>query len=104
MKRVVSSKSESGYKNDNTTFILWIYDNQYLSEEFLQYWFVTQLTKKEAINTNTKGHKNMREICKLALDGMNKTYSNSPIILQKITIILFFNYLTTRRNKGGGFL
>ena len=46
----------------------------------------------------------MRAICKLALDGMNKTYSNSPIILQKITFNLFLHYLTTRRNKGGGFL
>ena len=46
----------------------------------------------------------MRAICKLALDGMNKTDSNSPIILQKITFNLFSHYLTTRRNKGGGFL
>ena len=35
---------------------------------------------------------------------MNKTDSNSPIILQKITFNLFLHYLTTRRNKGGGFL
>ena len=89
-KRVVASKSESKYKNDNTTFILWLYDNQDLREEFIHYWFVTQLTEKEAIDANTKGRKNMRAICKLALDGMNKTDSNSPIILQKITIILFF--------------
>ena len=46
----------------------------------------------------------MRAICKLALDGTNKTDSNSPIILQKITIIIFSHYLTTKRNKGGGFL
>ena len=46
----------------------------------------------------------MRVICKLALDGMNKIDSNSPTILQKITFNLFSNYLTTRRNKGGGFL
>ena len=44
MKRVVASKSESKYKNDNTTFILWLYDNQDLREEFIHYWFVTQLT------------------------------------------------------------
>ena len=50
------------------------------------------------------GRKNIRAICKLALDGMNKTDSNSPIILQKITFNLFSHYLTTRRNKGGGFL
>ena len=46
----------------------------------------------------------MRAICKLALEGMNKTDSNYPIILQKITFNLFLHYLTTRRNKGGGFL
>ena len=46
----------------------------------------------------------MRAICKLALDRMNKTYSNSPIILQNITFKLFLHYLTTRRNKGGGFI
>ena len=48
-----------------------------------------QLTKKEAIDTNTKGQTNMRAICKLALDGMNKTDSNSPIILKKTTFNLF---------------
>ena len=36
MKRVVASNSELKYKNDNTTFILWLYDNQDLREEFLQ--------------------------------------------------------------------
>ena len=46
----------------------------------------------------------MRAISKLALDGMNKTYSNYPIILQKITFNLFSYYLTTRWNKGGEFL
>ena len=46
----------------------------------------------------------MRVICKISLDGMNKIDSNYPIILQKITFKLFLNYLTTRRDKGGGFL
>ena len=91
MKRVVASKSESKYKNDNTTFILWLYDNQELREDFLQDWFVTQLIEKEKIDANTKGSKNMRAICKLDIDGMNKTDSNSPIILQKITFNLFHN-------------
>ena len=35
-KQVVASKSESKYKNDNTIFILWLYYNQYLREEFIQ--------------------------------------------------------------------
>ena len=35
---------------------------------------------------------------------MNKTDSNSPIILQKTIFNLISPYLTTRRNKGGGFL
>ena len=80
MKRVVASKSESKYKNDNTTFILWLYDNQNIIEGFLQ---------KELIHANTKGRKNMRAICKLAIDGMNKTDINYPIILQNITFNLF---------------
>ena len=46
----------------------------------------------------------MRVICKLTLDGTNKTDSNSDTILQEITFNLFSHYLTTRRNKGGGFL
>ena len=104
MKRVVASKSESKYKNDSTTFILWLYDNQDLRGEFLQDWFVTQLIEKEVIDANTKGRKKMRVICKIYLDGMNKIDSNYPIILQKITFKLFLHYLTTRRNKGGGFL
>ena len=60
--------------------------------------------QKESIGANTKARKNIRAVCKLALDGMNKTDSNSPIILQKITFNLFLYYLTTRWNKGGGFL
>ena len=67
MKGVVASKLESKYKNYNITFILELYDSQDLREGFLQDWFVTQLTEKEEINTNTKGHKNMRAICKIAL-------------------------------------
>ena len=39
MKLVVVSKSESKYKNDNTTFILCLYRNQDSREEFLWYWF-----------------------------------------------------------------
>ena len=46
----------------------------------------------------------MRAIFKLALDGMNKTDSNYPIILQKTTFNIFSHYLTSIRNKGGGFL
>ena len=56
------------------------------------------------INANTKGRKNMRAICKLAIYGMNKIEINSPIVLQKITFNLFSHYLTTRQNKGGGFI
>ena len=63
-----------------------------------------QLIEKESIDANTKGCKNMREIFNLALDGMKKTDSNHPIILQKITFNLFLHYLTTRWNKGDGFL
>ena len=72
MKRIVASKSESKYKNDNTTFILWLYNNQDLREDFIQDWFVTQLIEKESIHTNTKGCNNTRAICKLYLDGMKK--------------------------------
>ena len=35
---------------------------------------------------------------------MKKTDINSPIILKEITFKLFSHYLTTRQNKGGGFL
>ena len=59
---------------------------------------------KEASDANTKGLKNMRAVCKLAIDGMNKTNSKSPIILQKITFNLLSHYLTIRQNKGGGCL
>ena len=104
MKRVVASKSDSKYKNDTTTFILWLYDNQDLRGEFLQDCFIMQLIKKESIDANTRRRKKTRAICKLALDGMNKTYSNSCNILQKITFNIFSHYLTTRRNKGGGFV
>ena len=83
---------------------MWLYKNKDLGEEFLQDWFVTQLIEKEAIDKNTKGRKNKRAICNLALGGTNKTDSSSPIILQNITFNLFSHYLTTRQNKGGWFL
>ena len=104
MKSVVASKSESKYKNDNTAFILWICDNQYLRDVFLQYWFVPQLIEKEAIDIKTKGRKNMRAIYNLALDGKSKIDINSPNILQKITFNLFLHSLTKRHNKVIGFL
>ena len=63
-----------------------------------------QLIEKEAIYIKTKGRKNMRAICNLALDEMNKTDINSPTILQKITFNFFSHYLTTRRNKVEGFI
>ena len=46
MNSVVASKSKSKYKNYNTTFILWIYNNQDIREKFLHDWFVTQLIEK----------------------------------------------------------
>ena len=46
MKRVGTSKSESKYKNYNTTFVLWLYDNQEFREDFIQDWFVTQLIER----------------------------------------------------------
>ena len=54
-KRVVASKSESKYKNDNTTFILWLFVNQYLRDEFPQDWFVTQITEKEELDAHQCG-------------------------------------------------
>ena len=63
----------------NTTFILWLYNNQDLIEEFLQDWSVTQLIEIEEINANTKEKNTMRAIFELAIDGMNKTDSNYPI-------------------------
>ena len=70
MKSVAASQSEPKYNDDNTTFILWLYDNQDLIEKLLRDWFLTQLIEKEAIDTNTKVRKNIKVICKIAPDGL----------------------------------
>ena len=95
------------YKNDNTTFILWLYDNDEYREEYLHDWKVTELITAETLDSHNhriKGRSNMRLVCKVALDNTNKTDKNCPIILRKITFNLFSHYLTTRRNKSGGYL
>ena len=45
--------------------------------------FVMKVIQKESIDENTKERKNIREIYKLALYGMNKIDSKSPYYFEK---------------------
>jgi hypothetical protein len=109
MRRVVSHSSEAGYANQNTTLILWLYDNDELREELLHDWMVDVLNNTtiqdrehdEGLTSAKKKGKrtNTRAAIKRALQAINPTEKNSPIILEKFTFNVFSHYLTQRKNK-----
>ena len=70
MKRVASLTTEKKYKSENVNLLLWIYDDN------------------NSFND---------DICKDALDAVNKASNNCPIILPSLTFNIFSHYLTTRR-------
>ena len=95
MRRVVSHSSEAGYANQNTTLILWLYDNDDLREELLHDWMVNVLNTttiqdrdhdRRLTSAKKKGKRtNTRAAIKQALQAINPTekihqsfWKNSP--------------------------
>ena len=105
MRRVVSHNSSVSYRNNNIIFLLWLYDNEETREELLQDWMVEKMDRAvsldEASDRSRRSRPAVRRVCKQALDNINKTDKNCPIVLTKLTFNLFSHYLTTRKNKKG---
>ena len=97
MKRVVSLTLEKKYKAENVDLLLWIYDgNDSVKNLLLEKWFRNKLSDDEVGDEGKKTRPAMRNICKDALDAVNKASNNCPIILPSLTFNIFSHYLTTR--------
>jgi len=101
MRKIVADNSAICYRNSNITFILWIYDNEEIREEFLHDWMVNQLIDAEAEDNIlcSKNRKHVRAVCRAALESINKNDDNCPIVLSKLCFNLFSHYVTTRKNS-----
>ena len=66
------------------------------------------MNRVDSLNQTTNGTSQncpaVREVCKKALNEINKADNNCPIILSKLTFNIFSHYLTTRKNKKGEYL
>ena len=100
LNQVVSSGTQDNYANHNIDLILWLYEKEDLREELLKDFMVERLNAAEE-----KGRKEMRASCKAALNAMNKSDDNCPIVLEKMTFNLFSDYMSTKKSKkSGGYL
>ena len=108
MKRVVAVNSNTSYRNNNIILILWLYDNEEYREDVLRDWMVERLDRATSSDQATNGTRRsrpaVREVCRKALDDINKADDNCPILLNKLTFNLFSHYLTQRKNKNGEYL
>ena len=99
-KRVVSLTSEKKYEAENFNLLLWIYDgNNSVKDLLLEEWFRNKLSDAEVGYEGEKIRPTIRKIIKDALDAVNKSPNNCPIILTSLTFNIFSHYLTTRRKK-----
>ena len=108
MKRVVAVNSNVSYRNNNIILMLWLYDNEEYREDVLRDWMVEKLDRATSSDQATNGTRRsrpaVREVCRKALDNINRADDNCPILLNKLTFNLFSHYLTTRKNKNGEYL
>ena len=49
------------------------------------------------MNDSSPSERDMRKVCKIALNAVEKGADNCPILLQKLTFNIFSHYLATRR-------
>ena len=54
------------------------------------------------ISAEEKGKKEMRATCKDDLEEVNKSNGNCPIKLDKMTLNVFSNYMSTKKSKNSG--
>ena len=105
MKRVVSLTLKNKYKAENVNLLLWIYDdNDSVKDLLLEEWFCKKLSDAEVGDEGKKKSPAMRNICKYALDAVNKLSDNCPIVLPSLTFNIFSHYLNTRRKKNKCYL
>ena len=105
IKRVVSLTLENKYKAENVNLLLWIYDgNNSVKYLLLEGWFLNKLSDAEVGDEGKKTRPEMRNICKDALDVVNKASKHCPIILPSLAFNIFSHYLNTRRKKNKCYL
>ena len=66
-------------------------------EELLRYWMVERLIAAEE-----KGKKEMNDTYKDALEELNRSSNNSPIVIQRMTFNVFPHYMSTKKSKNYG--
>ena len=90
MKRVFYLRSEKKYKAEHVNLLLWIYHgNKSVKNLLLEEWFRNKLSDAEVGDEGKKTRPAMRKICKDALDAVNKTSNNCPVILPSLTFNIF---------------
>ena len=100
MKRVVSLTLEKKYTAENVNLLVWIYDgNDSVKNLLLEEWFRNKLSDAEVGDEGKKTRPAMSNICKDALDAVNKASKSCPIILPSLTFNTFSHYLTTTKKK-----
>ena len=100
MKIVASLTTEKKYKSENVNLLLWIYNgNVSVKYLLLEEWFHNKLSDSEVGDEGKKTRPAVKNICKNALDAVNKASDNCPIILPSLTLKIFSHYLTTIRRK-----
>jgi hypothetical protein len=105
MKRVVSVRSEEKYRNENETFLLYIYGNVSINNKLLKEWFITKLQDSELEDGTSSYHPAMRRECEEALNAISTMHGNNyPIILPAITFTIFSDYLTNRKKGSRAYL
>lgn len=93
MKNIVAKNSSNKYDAENVKLLLWLYNDEKLREEILRDSLV------DSLNEASPSERDMRKICKIALNAVEKGADNCPILLQKLTFNIFSHYLATRRNR-----
>ena len=86
LSQVVSSGTQGNYDYHNADLVLCIYEMEEWREELLRYWMVERLIASEE-----KGKKETRATCKTALEEVNRSNVNCPIVLEKLTFNVFYH-------------
>eukprot|EP00980_Cylindrotheca_fusiformis_P027304 scaffold19845_cov136-Cylindrotheca_fusiformis.AAC.1 len=104
MNNSIAKKSQLRYDNENITLMMWLFDED--AEKHLRDTVLDEMNTAHALDVEmgTKGRKHLRVVCKKALENVNKTDKNCPIILETVTFNVFSHFLTTRKSKRGGML
>ena len=92
--KVASSGTQGNYAYHNFDLVLWVYEMEEWREEFLRDWMVERL-----ISAKEKGNKETRATCKAALEEVNRSNYNCPIVIEKLKLNVFSHCMSTKKSK-----